>query len=47
MSVGSGNELQRVNMPTVSSVWAHGSMIVESQVRTMASINAEDSKRNT
>lgn len=47
MSVGSGNELQRVNMPTVSSVWAHGSMIVESQPRTMDSRDADDSKRNT
>lgn len=47
MSVGSGTEFQRVNMSTVSSVWAHGSMIVESQPRTTDSRDAEDSKRNT
>lgn len=46
-SVGSGNDLHRVNMPTVSSVWAHGSMIVESQPRTTDSRDAEDNKRNT
>lgn len=45
--VGSGNDLLRVNMPTVSSVWAHHSMTVESRPRTADSRDAEDNKRNT
>ena len=45
--VGSGNDFHRVNMPTVSSVWAHHSMTVESQPRTTDSRDAEDNKRNT
>ena len=44
MSVGSGNELQRVNMPKISSVWVHGSMIVESHPRKMDSMDAKDNK---